>query len=302
MTKLPVSIPENAQGRIITSVGGLYTVETSSGICTCKARGIFRKRGITPYVGDYVMLSEDGVISEILPRKNSILRPPVSNLDQIFFVTSTCHPTPNLLLLDSFLTVAIYQDIQPAVILTKVDLDRGEKLESLYADAGIPVYLVDYDKPETIDNVAKLLDGKISMMTGNSGVGKSTMLNALFPEANMETGEVSDKLGRGRHTTRHVELFTLPDGTKIMDTPGFSSFDTDMMDLGTADTLAQAFPEFRPYLGHCRFDDCSHVKEQGCAVLEALRQGKIGASRHQSYVRLYEQAKAIPDWERNEQD
>ena len=137
MTKLPVSIPENAQGRIITSVGGLYTVETSSGICTCKARGIFRKRGITPYVGDYVMLSEDGVISEILPRKNSILRPPVSNLDQIFFVTSTCHPTPNLLLLDSFLTVAIYQDIQPAVILTKVDLDRGEKLESLYADPGV---------------------------------------------------------------------------------------------------------------------------------------------------------------------
>ena len=127
MTKLPVSIPENAQGRIITSVGGLYTVETSSGICTCKARGIFRKRGITPYVGDYVMLSEDGVISEILPRKNSILRPPVSNLDQIFFVTSTCHPTPNLLLLDSFLTVAIYQDIQPAVILTNVDLDRGDR-------------------------------------------------------------------------------------------------------------------------------------------------------------------------------
>lgn len=131
------------------------------------------------------MLSEDGVISEILPRKNSILRPPVSNLDQIFFVTSTCHPTPNLLLLDSFLTVAIYQDIQPAVILTKVDLDRGEKLESLYADAGIPVYLVDYDKPETIDNVAKLLDGKISMMTGNSGVGKSTLLNAIAPNSSL---------------------------------------------------------------------------------------------------------------------
>ncbi|MFR9193989.1 MAG: ribosome small subunit-dependent GTPase A [Ruminococcus sp.] len=207
MTKLPVSIPENAQGRIITSVGVLYTVETSSGICTCKARGIFRKRGITPYVGDYVMLSEDGVISEILPRKNSILRPPVSNLDQIFFVTSTCHPTPNLLLLDSFLTVAIYQDIQPAVILTKVDLDRGEKLESLYADAGIPVYLVDYDKPETIDNVAKLLDGKISMMTGNSGVGKSTLLNAIAPELQLATGEISEKLGRGKHTTRQVQLY-----------------------------------------------------------------------------------------------
>lgn len=135
MKNLPVAIPETAQGRIITSVGGLYTVETFSGICTCKARGIFRKRGITPYVGDYVQLSEDGVIQEILPRKNSILRPPVSNLDQIFFVVSTCHPAPNLLLLDSFLTVAIYQDIQPAVVLTKMDLHSGEQLEKLYTDA-----------------------------------------------------------------------------------------------------------------------------------------------------------------------
>ena len=143
MKNLPVAIPETAQGRIITSVGGLYTVETFSGICTCKARGIFRKRGITPYVGDYVQLSEDGVIQEILPRKNSILRPPVSNLDQIFFVVSTCHPAPNLLLLDSFLTVAIYQDIQPAVVLTKMDLHRGEQLEKLYTDAGIPVYPVE---------------------------------------------------------------------------------------------------------------------------------------------------------------
>ena len=251
MTKLPVSIPENAQGRIITSVGGLYTVETSSGICTCKARGIFRKRGITPYVGDYVMLSEDGVISEILPRKNSILRPPVSNLDQIFFVTSTCHPTPNLLLLDSFLTVAIYQDIQPAVILTKVDLDRGEKLESLYADAGIPVYLVDYDKPETIDNVAKLLDGKISMMTGNSGVGKSTLLNAIAPELQLATGEISEKLGRGKHTTRQVQLYPCAGGY-LADTPGFSTFEVEQYLQMDKDCIADCFPEFRPYLGQCR--------------------------------------------------
>ena len=142
-----------------------------------------------------------------------------------------------------------------------------------------------------------MLKGKLAAFTGNSGVGKSTMLNALYPEANMETGEVSDKLGRGRHTTRHVELFTLPDGTRIMDTPGFSSFDTDMMDLGTADSLARAFPEFRPYLGKCRFDDCSHVKEQGCAVLAALEEGKIGPTRHASYVRLYEKIKEYKEWE-----
>ena len=188
MKNLPVAIPETAQGRIITSVGGLYTVETFSGICTCKARGIFRKRGITPYVGDYVQLSEDGVIQEILPRKNSILRPPVSNLDQIFFVVSTCHPAPNLLLLDSFLTVAIYQDIQPAVVLTKMDLHRGEQLEKLYTDAGIPVYPVEYDKPETVAAVSELLAGKISMMTGNSGVGKSTLLNAIDPSLQIATG------------------------------------------------------------------------------------------------------------------
>ena len=274
MTKLPVSIPENAQGRIITSVGGLYTVETSSGICTCKARGIFRKRGITPYVGDYVMLSEDGVISEILP----------------------CHPTPNLLLLDSFLTVAIYQDIQPAVILTKVDLDRGEKLESLYADAGIPVYLVDYDKPETIDNVAKLLDGKISMMTGNSGVGKSTLLNAIAPELQLATGEISEKLGRGKHTTRQVQLYPCAGGY-LADTPGFSTFEVEQYLQMDKDCIADCFPEFRPYLGQCRFSDCAHVCEKGCAVVEAVRAGKIAKSRHDAYVSLYQTAKQRKAWE-----
>ena len=296
MKNLPVAIPETAQGRIITSVGGLYTVETFSGICTCKARGIFRKRGITPYVGDYVQLSEDGVIQEILPRKNSILRPPVSNLDQIFFVVSTCHPAPNLLLLDSFLTVAIYQDIQPAVVLTKMDLHRGEQLEKLYTDAGIPVYPVEYNKPETVAAVSELLAGKISMMTGNSGVGKSTLLNAIDPSLQIATGEISEKLGRGKHTTRQVQLYPCAGGY-LADTPGFSAVDLEKFQTILKDELADCFREMHDYEGKCRFRGCSHTKEAGCAVLQAVKDGEISQSRHQSYLNLYEQAKNIKEWE-----
>ena len=296
MKNLPVAIPETAQGRIITSVGGLYTVETFSGICTCKARGIFRKRGITPYVGDYVQLSEDGVIQEILPRKNSILRPPVSNLDQIFFVVSTCHPAPNLLLLDSFLTVAIYQDIQPAVVLTKMDLHRGEQLEKLYTDAGIPVYPVEYNKPETVAAVSELLAGKISMMTGNSGVGKSTLLNAIDPSLQIATGEISEKLGRGKHTTRQVQLYPCAGGY-LADTPGFSTFEVEQYLQMDKERIADCFPEFQPYLGQCRFSDCAHVCEKGCAVVEAVQAGKISKSRHDASVSLYQTAKQRKAWE-----
>ena len=296
MKNFPVAIPETAQGRIITSVGGLYTVDTFSGICTCKARGIFRKRGITPYVGDYVQLSDDGVIQEILPRKNSILRPPVSNLDQIFFVVSTCHPAPNLLLLDSFLTVAIYQDIQPAVVLTKMDLNRGEQLEKLYTDAGIPVYPVEYDKPETVAAVSELLAGKISMMTGNSGVGKSTLLNAIDPSLQIATGEISEKLGRGKHTTRQVQLYPCAGGY-LADTPGFSTFEVEQYLQMDKERIADCFPEFQPYLGQCRFSDCAHVCEKGCAVVEAVQAGKISKSRHDAYVSLYQTAKQRKAWE-----
>ena len=214
------------QGRIITSVGGLYTVETSCGMCTCKARGVFRKRGILPYVGDFVQLSEDGVICEILPRKNSILRPPVANLDQILFVTSSCRPDPNLLLLDSFLAVAIYQNIQPVLVLTKVDLDAAEQVRRLYTSAGIPVYAVDYRNGETVQAVAALLKDKVSMMTGNSGVGKSTLLNAMEPSLQLPVGEISEKLGRGRHTTRQVQLYPCAGGY-LADTPGFSTFEAE---------------------------------------------------------------------------
>lgn len=294
--KSPVAIPEGAQGRIITSVGGLYTVETFSGICTCKARGVFRKRGIVPYVGDYVLLSDDNVITEILPRKNSILRPPVANLDQILFVVSSCHPSPNLLLLDSFLAVAIYQEIEPVLIVTKVDLDAGEELCRLYEHAGIPVMVVDYQKPETVDAVAQRLSGRISMMTGNSGVGKSTLLNAIEPSLQLPVGEISEKLGRGRHTTRQVQLYPCAGGY-LADTPGFSTFEVEQYLQMEKERIADCFPEFRQYFGECRFSDCAHVCEKGCAIVEAVQNGEIAKSRHDSYVSLYQTAKQRKAWE-----
>lgn len=294
--KSPVAIPEGAQGRILTSVGGLYTVETFSGICTCKARGVFRKRGIVPYVGDYVLLSDDNVITEILPRKNSILRPPVANLDQILFVVSSCHPSPNLLLLDSFLAVAIYQEIEPVLVVTKVDLDAGEKLRQLYENAGIPVMAVDYQKPETVDAVALRLSGRISMMTGNSGVGKSTLLNAIEPSLQLPVGEISEKLGRGRHTTRQVQLYSCAGGY-LADTPGFSTFEVEQYLQMEKERIADCFPEFRQYFGECRFTDCAHVCEKGCAIVEAVQNGEIAKSRHDSYASLYQTAKQRKAWE-----
>lgn len=296
MTESPVSIPQEAQGRIITSVGGFYSVETSSGICTCKARGVFRKRGIVPYVGDYVCLSDDCVISEILPRKNSILRPPVANLDQIFFVVSSCQPSPNLQLLDSFLAVAFYLEIAPVILVTKIDLERADKLFSVYQNAGVQILPVDYENPESIQRIASLLAHRVSMMTGNSGVGKSTLLNAIDPSLHLATGEISEKLGRGKHTTRQVYLYACAGGY-LADTPGFSTFEVEQYVQMEKERIPLCFPEFQPYLGKCRFTDCAHICEKDCAVLEAVRQGGIEQSRHDAYVSLYQTAKQRKAWE-----
>lgn len=297
MTERPVPIPEYAQGRIITSTGGFYTVETSCGVCTCKARGVFRKKGIVPYVGDYVRLSEDGVICEILPRKNSILRPPAANLDQLLFVVSACQPSPNLLLLDSFLAVAYYKEIEPVIIVTKLDLAEAEEFCRIYEKAGICVMQVNYDDPASIAAVAARLKGRISMMTGNSGVGKSTLLNAIDPSLQLKVGEISEKLGRGRHTTRQVQLYVCAGGY-LADTPGFSTFEAEQYVQMEKEQIAGCFPEFAPYLGKCRFSDCAHVHEKDCAVLEAVRQGEIAKSRHDAYVSLYQTAQQRKAWEK----
>lgn len=283
-------------GIITKCVGGLYTVETPDGIYECKARGIFRNRRISPYVGDRVELN-DGVITEILDRKNCIIRPPLANLDQLIFIVSTCNPSPNYLILDKFIAIAEYKEITPVVIITKTDLGKSEEISSIYKNIGIDVIETDYSNPETVETVRKLFTGKVSALTGNSGAGKSTLLNAVDPSLNIPTAEISKKLGRGKHTTRHAQLYKLNGGGYIADTPGFSTFETNRYDIVRKEELADCFREFKEYKENCLFRDCSHTCEKGCEVISALNQGKISPSRHESYCTMYDEAKQIKEWE-----
>ena len=287
---------ETKRGIITKCLGGLYTVESPDGIYECKARGVFRNRGITPYTGDYAEFS-DGVIVNIADRKNCIIRPPLANLDQLIFVVSTCSPSPNMLLLDKFIAISEYKQIKPVIVITKVDLADFSEIQNIYSRIGIEVLIADYSCDASIDAVRKLLSGKISAFTGNSGAGKSTLLNAVDPELNIPTAEISRKLGRGRHTTRHAELYRLADGGYIADTPGFSTFETNKYDIIRKEELSDCFVEFAEFAGDCRFKDCSHTCEKGCAVIEAKKRGLISESRHASYCAMYEEARQIKEWE-----
>ena len=282
-------------GIITKCLGGLYTVETLDGILECKARGIFRNRGISPYVGDTVEI-QNGVIYEILNRKNCIIRPPLANLDQLIFIVSTCNPSPNYLILDKFIAIAEYKGITPIIAITKSDLGSGAEIKEIYKNIGIDVFEIDYNNPETIEVFRNLLKGKISALTGNSGAGKSTLLNAVDSDLNIPTAEISKKLGRGKHTTRHAQLYKLSEGGYIADTPGFSTFETNRYDIIRKEELADCFREFRKYTD-CRFRDCSHTCENGCKVIEALENSEISASRHESYCTMYEEAKQLKEWE-----
>ena len=284
---------------ITKGIGGFYYVKTETGIVECRARGIFRKRGITPVAGDQVVLSADRTtIDEILPRKNVFIRPPVANLDVLFIVASTTQPVPSTLILDELTAAAVYKDVQPVIVITKADLAAADALEKAYADSTIPLIRLDYDTGEGLDQIRARIAGNLCAFCGNSGVGKSSILNALAPRFSLAVGEVSKALGRGRHTTRHVELFSLGQDTYVIDTPGFASFDTEELDLELKEHLPETFPEFAPYTGSCRFVGCSHTKEKGCAVLEAVRQGRIPRSRHASYLRLYNELKDLKAWDR----
>lgn len=285
-----------AEGIIVKSIGGLYFTESSDNVYECKARGVFRNKGIAPCVGDRAVF-EDGVITEILPRKNHLIRPPLSNLDQLIFVVSVAEPSPNMLLLDKFIAVAEYQNIEPVIVITKTDIEDCSRIVSIYEKTGISIYTIDYNSDNPAEKIRVLLKDKISAFTGNSGVGKSTLLNEVCGDFNIPTGEISKKLGRGKHTTRHAELYKLPWGGYIADTPGFSTFETNKYNIIIKEDLADCFREFRQYEGDCRFRDCSHTTEKGCRIIEAVENGEIPQSRHESYCSMYDEAKQIREWE-----
>ena len=292
---------EKQTGRILRSISGFYDVQTPAGLITCRARGILRKEGNSPLTGDVVEITMErgkGMVERILPRKNSFIRPAVANVDALVVFAANVNPVTEPFLIDRVAALAGDQEVPVILCVNKCDLDPGMDLVRIYRNAGFPVVSASAETGEGIEALREMIRGKVTAFTGNSGVGKSSVLNRLCPELCLPTGEVSEKLGRGRHTTRHVELYALGDDTYVADTPGFSSFDTDQMEVILKENLQYAFPDFAPYLGQCQFHDCSHRAEPGCAVTEAVRTGVLEKTRHESYLRLYEKASQIKLWER----
>lgn len=290
-------------GMIIKGIGGFYYVEAADAVFECKAKGIFRKEGITPLPGDRVTitLGENGAentLSAIHVRKNQLKRPPVANIDRLFIVVSVCEPQPNTLVIDRLCAIAEHKDIEPVIVVTKTDLGDASGISGIYSSAGIKTVCVCGITGENTQVLKNELSGHISAFAGNSGVGKSTLLNSIDKRLGLQTAEISRKLGRGRHTTRYVELFKV-EGGYVADTPGFSALDNDIVsgEFISKENLQFCFREFRPYIGKCRFSTCAHVSDIGCKVSEAVKRGEISESRHQSYVSLYNEAKEIKDWQ-----
>jgi ribosome biogenesis GTPase len=295
---------ETFEGKILKSVGGIYTVETADCTIDCKARGIFRKDGISPYVGDKVNITKIGdneaVIVEVFPRKNEIVRPPAANIDSIVFVVSTCLPSPSLEVLDKFLAVAEFKQITPIIAITKTDLALSSAVQTLvntYDKTVAEVFPINYKDPESYLSLYRRIAGLTVVFTGNTGVGKSTLLNHIDSKIKSEVGEISRKLGRGRHTTRTVTLYKLDNGAYVADTPGFGVFETTRYDYIYKDDLARCFKDFLPYIGECRYQDCTHTKEVGCTVIEAVKSGTLSQSRFDSYLKMYDEVSLLKLWE-----
>ncbi len=289
------------EGIIFKALSGFYYVDCGGELLTCRARGKFRHEKVSPLVGDRVSVVPQGdgtgTVDAVLPRKNQFWRPAVANIDYLVVVASGAVPVTDPFLIDRVVAVAERQGCESVICFNKWDLEQPQALYETYRAAGFPTLRVSAETGEGLEELSTLIAGKVCAFTGNSGVGKSSILNALEPAFHLRVGDVSEKLGRGRHTTRHVELFRLKNGAVIADTPGFASFEEEGVGC-PPEELQYAFREFSPYLGQCRFLDCAHVKEQGCAILEALSQGKLSQTRHDSYVRLYRQAREIPEWQR----
>lgn len=287
-------------GVIRKALSGFYYVDDGLRLITCRARGKFRRERISPLVGDQVEVRDleggEGYLERLLPRRNTFARPAVANIDQLVIVASNAIPQTDPFLIDRVAAVAELKDCGVVIVLNKCDLDSADTLYGIYTKAGFPTIRVSAKTGEGISELQAQTAGKLSAFTGNSGVGKSSILNALDSTFHLQVGEISHALGRGRHTTRHVEMYRLAFGADVVDSPGFSSFDTDELNLELKRSLPKTFREFAPYLNDCRFVGCSHTKEEGCAILEAVRAGKIAQSRHASYVRLYDELKSLRDW------
>lgn len=293
---------EKVEGLVVKSLGGFYYVkDKNNNEYECRARGLFRNKNIKLLVGDYVTIDlqkeGSGYVVDIAPRKNELVRPPLANIDTLVLVSSVVDPKPNLLILDELIAIAEYNNIEPLIVFTKMDLQDPSEYFEIYKNAGFKVFCVNNKTCEGTKELKEELKGKISAFSGNSGVGKSSLLNAIDKNFNIKTGDTSQKLGRGRHTTRHVELFEIEDNGFIADTPGFSAIEPQKFQIILKDELENCFREFEPYIGKCKFTGCSHTKEKGCEILNALENGDISLSRHQSYVKMYEEAKNIKEWE-----
>lgn len=285
---------------IIKGIGGFYYVKTADGVLECKPKGIFRKRKITPVAGDFVRLEREAganTIAEILQRKNVFVRPPIANVDNFFIVVSTVQPVPSTLVIDKLTAIAVDKGATPIILITKSDLSPAKNIADCYTKSTIKVIEVNAQSGCGVEDVTAMMKDKISVFCGNSGVGKSTLLSAVLPDLTFETGEISQKLGRGRHTTREVELFEAHGGL-VADTPGFASLDMDRACFIPKENLQYDFPDIAAYFGKCKFTGCSHISEKGCAVRAALDAGEIDKTRYASYTTLYEEAEKVPDWQR----
>lgn len=290
-------------GLIVKGIGGFYYVETADGLYECKARGVFRKKRITPFVGDKVSISvntnAENTIDEIFERKNSLVRPPLANIDTLFIVSSIIDPQINTVVLDRLIAIAEYKEIEPIIVFTKTDLENTyDKYVDIYTKAGFKTIVCNNKNGLGADEVKEMLKGKICAFAGNTGVGKSSLLNNIDSSLELATGETSKKLGRGKHTTRHCELFKC-NGGYIADTPGFSSLDIERCEKIMKDELPHCFREFSDYIYNCKFlNNCSHINDKGCAVRQAVENGLISESRYNSYVQMYNEVKDIKEWEK----